>query len=81
MILEGIVLSYLFAFFPKDPNFIMQGIKYSLLMGIFLGSYIVLVEPSKYMVPFIYSWIFVEGIASFIQFSLFGIVLGIIYKT
>lgn len=81
MVLQGIVLSYLFGFFPKGPNVFTQGVKYGLLMGVFLGSYIALVEPSKYMAPSVIAWITTEGFASLIQFSLFGLILGFIYKS
>jgi hypothetical protein len=50
-------------------------------MGTFLGSYIVLAEPAKYVVPSIASWMAVEAAASFLQFLLFGVLLGLIYKT
>ncbi len=80
MLLQGAILSYLFSFFYKNGETLMQGLKYGLLMGAFLGSYIVLVEPGKYTVPSVSAWIAVEGIASLLQFSLFGITLGAIYK-
>ena len=79
MILEGAILAYFFPQFYRSGPPILQGLKFSLLMGLFLGGYIVLVEPAKYMVPSVSEWIVVEGLASLAQFSLFGVLLGVLY--
>ncbi len=55
------------------------GIIVSLSFGAFLSSYILLASPAKYSVSDIPQWILVEGSASLIQFSIFGVLLGIIH--
>jgi hypothetical protein len=52
----------------------------AILMGILLISYIALVEPSKYQVPSVTSWMAVEGIIGLIRFAMFGILLGFIFQ-
>ena len=79
MVLQGFVLAYVYPFFYRLGSPILQGLKYSLLMGLFLGSYIALVEPAKYTVPSISEWIVTEGMASLAQFSLYGVLVGLIY--
>ena len=80
MVLQGLILTYLYQFFPRTSNPMMNGLMYAWLMGIFLGSYIALVEPSKYAAPSVVEWMAVEGLASLVQFSLFGILIGFIFN-
>ncbi len=80
MLLQGVILSHVFLILHQTGATKAEGLKYGLLMGLFLGSYIALVEPSKYMAPSVSSWIAVEGITSLLQFGLFGVVLATINK-
>lgn len=80
MILQGAILSYLFSRLKQNGNSLAMATGFGLLMGVFLVSYIALVEPSKYTVPSIGQWAVVEGMAGLIQFSLFGLCLGLIHK-
>ncbi len=79
MILQGAILAYFYPLFYRSGSPVLQGLKYGLLMGLFLGSYIALVEPAKYAVPSVGEWIAVEGLASLTQFSLYGVLLGLIH--
>jgi hypothetical protein len=79
MVLQGAVLAYFYPLFYRAGSPVLQGLKFGLLMGVFLGSYIALVEPAKYAVPSIGEWIVVEALASLAQFSLYSVLLGIIY--
>ncbi len=79
MLMQGVILAYLYTFFYRGGAPLLRGLKYGLLMGVFLGSYIVLVEPAKYIVPSIRGWMIVEGLASLVQFSLYGVLVGLIY--
>jgi hypothetical protein len=79
MILQGTVLAYFYPFFYRSGSPVVQGLKFGLLMGLFLGSYIAFAEPAKYAAPSIGEWIAVEGPASLIQFSLYGILVGLIH--
>ena len=80
MVIQGIVLTYLYTLLSKNGSSVRHGFIFGLLFGIFLVSYIALVEPSKYMVPSISSWVAVEGSAGLVQFGLFGILLGLIFS-
>ena len=51
-----------------------------LALGGFLASYIVLGEAGKYAIPSIASWIAVEGSVAFVQYTLFGVLLGVIHR-
>jgi len=80
MLLQGAILSHVFLTLHRTGATMAEGLKYGLLMGLFLGSYIALVEPSKYTAPSVLSWIAVEGMASLLQFGVFGVVLAMINK-
>ena len=79
MLLQGAILAYFYPFFYQSGAPVLQGLKYGLLMGLFLGSYITLVEPAKYAAPSVSEWIVVEGMVSLAQFSLYGVLVGLIY--
>jgi len=80
MLIQGLVLSHLFQSYQTGQDFLKRGWSFGILTGLVLISYIALVEPSKYLAPSINSWILVEGLAGLVQFSLFGIILGIINR-
>ncbi len=80
MLIQGLLLSVLYARAYGHDNSVRHGIEFGLIMGLFLVSYIALVEPSKYTAPSISSWIAVEGSVGFVQFGVFGLLLGFIHR-
>jgi hypothetical protein len=49
-------------------------------MGAVLGSYIALAEAGKYAVTDVGSWFVVEAGAAAVQFTVFGLLLGLIHR-
>lgn len=80
MVVQGLLISVALQMWRGSEAVLLDGVKVAFVFGLFLATYIVIVEPSKYAVPSITNWMMVEGIASFIQFSLFGLVLGYIHQ-
>ncbi len=80
MILQGIVLSYLFILFSKNEFTFKKGLLFGLIMSALFVSYPALVEPAKYQVPNILNWIIIEGFVGLIQFCVYGILLSITFK-
>lgn len=81
MLIQGLVLSYLYSgYSQKEGSDWKKGIKFGLLTGLFLVSYIALVEPSKFNAPSVASWIIIEGLVGIVQFGVFGLLLGIVFK-
>jgi len=76
MLLQGIVLTFLYLRWANGDFRIKQGVIFGWLIGAFFVSYLALVEPDKYDVPDILKWVVVEGIAGAVQFTLFGLLLG-----
>jgi len=80
MVLQGAILSYLFAQYVREsPNW-RKGLSFGLLAGVFFVSYPALAEPAKYQVPTVGHWMAVESVAGLIQFGVFGILLGWIHS-
>jgi hypothetical protein len=48
-------------------------------IGGFLASYIVVGEAGKYAIPSIPSWIAVEASVAAVQYTLFGVLLGLLH--
>ena len=80
MIMQGMVLSHLFNIYSKNEFTFKKGLFFGLLLSAFFVSYPALVEPAKYQVPSISSWILVEATVGIIQFSLYGVLLAILFK-
>ena len=79
MVIQGGVAAILFPLLAQPGAWLKSGLFVGWGLMLFLGSYIVLVEPSKYLVPSVSAWMLVEASASFIQFTLFGLGLGLIH--
>ena len=57
MIIQGFVLSHLFILFSKNDFTVKNGALFGLLITALFVSYPALVEPAKYIVPSVSSWI------------------------
>lgn len=80
MIIQAVIISFaMHGLFPNGAT-IGQGLVVSAGFGVFLASYIVLAEPAKYTAPSIPTWMITESLASFVQFAIFGVLLGLIFK-
>ena len=80
MVLQGITMGWMYPRFHDTARPVFSGWLFAMCVLVILGSYIAMVEPSKYAVPSIRSWVLVEGSVAFLQFSLFGALLGVIHQ-
>ncbi len=80
MLVEGAVLSYLYSAIPKTGNWLADGLKFGWLVGAFAVGYIGLAEAAKYQVPSVGSWVLVESLNAFAQFTIYGVLLGFIQR-
>lgn len=81
MVLQALVMSFTLSRHKPEGASLRDGVLVSVAFGLFLAAYIVLVEPSKYAVPSITTWMTVESAASSVQFILFGFLLGWIHRS
>jgi len=80
MVIQGVIFALLFPAFNHGPNPVRNGIFFSWALGGFLASYIVLGEAGKYAIPSIPSWIAVEASVAFVQYTVFGVLLGLLHR-
>lgn len=80
MLIQGSLFAVLFPVYQRRAGSIWSGVKFSWMLGGFLASYIVLGEAGKYAIPSILSWVAVEGVVAFVQYTLFGVMLGLIHR-
>ena len=80
MVIQGALAGLLFPAVRWGAASIRTGLLFAWVLGAFLASYIVLVEPGKYTVPSVSAWMRVEGLAALIQFTAFGLLLGLIHR-
>lgn len=79
MLIQGALLAYLYPLVARSGSPIVDGLKFGLLMGVFLASSAVLAEAAKQKTTSLPTWLAVESIYYLIQFSLVGIAIGLIY--
>ena len=80
MLIQGLIFAWLYPIYASGASTLRKSIGFSWLIGGFLASYIVLGEAGKYAIPSVSSWIAVEALAAFAQFTLFGVWLGLIHR-
>ncbi len=80
MIIQGSVLSYVFANSRFAGGSRMDAVRFAWLVGAFFVSYIALGEAAKYNVPSIPAWSAVEAGVGFVQFTLVGLFLGLAHR-
>jgi len=80
MLIQGGILSWVYGRIAPPGRSIGDAVRFAWLAGAFLVSYIALAEPAKYTVPAVLPWITVEGTAGLVQFTLFGVLLGLVWR-
>ena len=80
MVIQGTLFALLFPAFNSDGRTMRNALVFSWALGGFLASYIVLGEAGKYAIPSISSWLAVELSTAALQFTLFGVLLGLLHR-
>jgi hypothetical protein len=79
MILQGIVFAYVYPIGYQGGSPVKEGLRFGLLMGIFMGSSAVFAEAGKQQVSSLSTWLILESVYYLLQFGLVGVVVGLIY--
>src|SRR5207244_11721059 len=80
MLIQGSIMSYLYTQLPQSGRSIGHAVLFAWLVGSILVSYEALAEAAKYGVPSVASWIAVEVAAGFVQFTFYGVLLGLVHR-
>jgi hypothetical protein len=79
MLMQGLVLSYLYPLFAQARHSVKTGAVFGLLMGVLLASSAVFAEAGKQNVTSLSTWLLLESLYYLFQFSIVGAVMGAIY--
>jgi hypothetical protein len=79
MVLQGLILAYLYPFFNKGTRPIFTGIRFGLLMGVFLWSVSVLALAAKVNMTSLSTFFTLSSLFHLIQFVVAGAMIGWIY--
>lgn len=79
MVIQGIVLAYLYPLWYRGGSPIFEGIKFGLILGVFLFSVSTLAVGAKIHVSSIPLWLGIQSLFHLIQFGLAGAGIGWIY--
>ena len=81
IVIQGFVLSLLFPLVRLGGSALVRGLKFSLIVGVFFWTSHVLAFIAKQSVPDALSFVIIESVYLALQFGLFGILLGVIYRS
>jgi len=79
MLIQGAFLAYLFPLMPHERGPVAAGLRFGLLVGVFMATSAVLAEAAKQRVTSLPTWLLVESAYYLIQFGLSGIGIGLVY--
>lgn len=79
MIIQGVILAHLYPRYYRGGNPSGQGIKFGLIMGLFLFSVSTLANAAKIQVSSMGTWLAVQSAFHVIQFVIVGAGIGLIY--
>jgi hypothetical protein len=80
MVIQGLIFAWLYPAFAAGASTVRKAVLFSWTLGAFLASYIALGEAGQYAIPSISRWIAVEGSVALVQYTLFGVWLGLIHR-
>jgi lipid-A-disaccharide synthase-like uncharacterized protein len=80
IVVQGAILAYLYPFIAKQDSVMIEGLRFGLLMGVFIASSAVFAEAAKQRVTSLPTWLIVESIYYFIQFCLCGIAIATVHS-
>jgi hypothetical protein len=80
MLVQGVIMAYLYPYYYGDKSTLSKGIVFSLTMGMFLFSVSTLANAAKIEVSSMQSWLLVQAAFHLIQFVIAGAALGYINR-
>lgn len=80
IVLQGVLLSALFPMLKAEGTSFRRGIKFAFIAGAFFWTSHVLAFVARQKVPEVSAFIWMETAYLLVQFGLFGLILGVIYR-
>ena len=79
MLVQAVVLAYLYPLFYRSGNPATEGLRYGMAMGAFLWASHVAAAAAKHEIAPLTTFFAIETLYLAIQFSLVGVAIGMIY--
>ena len=79
IVMQGLVLSYLYPIFFRGGSPLTQGLKFGLLIGVLMASIAVFAEAGKQNVSSLMTWLTFESAYYLLQYGCVGMIIGMIY--
>ena len=79
MLIQGVILAYLYPRYYRGGKPVTEGIKFGLIMGLFLFSVSTLANAAKINVSSMSTWLAIQTAFHVIQFVLAGAGIGLVY--
>jgi hypothetical protein len=80
ILIQGVVLSFLYPFVNFTGSGSVRGLKYSLLIGVFFWSSHVLAFVAKQIIQSPIGFVAMESFYLLLQFGIYGVLIGNIYN-
>ncbi|MCE9597468.1 MAG: DUF1761 domain-containing protein [Spirochaetia bacterium] len=80
MLIQGILLAYLYPFFHRPGNSLWRGFKFGMLMGLFLFSVSTIANTAKIQVNHVEQWLLLQFVFHLIQFGVTGPLIALAYR-
>ncbi len=79
MVIQSLVLAYLYPVFSRGGSPVKEGLKFGLLIGTLMASIAVFAEAGKQQVSSLATWLIFESVYYLLQFGIAGVVMALIY--
>jgi len=79
ILIQAVVLAYLYPALYKGGNPAKEGLKFGLLIGVLMASIAVFAEAGKQNVSSLTTWLVFESAYYLLQFGVLGVIIGLIY--
>jgi hypothetical protein len=79
MLVQGVVIAYLFQFYHRGVRPFREGIGFAMIMGVYMYTLSTVAFAAKTPVTSLPTWFTVQFGFHFLQFLLAGVVLGFVY--
>ena len=80
MLIQGVILAYIYPRYYKGGSHFKESIQFSLLMGLFLYTISTLANAAKIEVSPMGTWLAIQAAFHLLQFLACGFVLGFVYS-
>lgn len=79
VLIQGVVLGYLYPMFAKRGRPLPDGVRFGLVMGLFLFSVSTLANAAKMQVTSMTDFVVIQAAFHFIQFTIAGAAIGLLF--